>query len=110
METTVVKYAIFDSDNSHEYDVSVLTKKNGVKTFNLYYSGNTEWTNPNTLAMSITDTGDGIKFDKSFRKINYMELAMLRILLTIENKTDDNLHNREPYRAILIDEKSGIKL
>jgi hypothetical protein len=50
--------------------------------------------------MSVTNNGNGIKFDKKIKELDYGDLVVLRLLINFEHQTDANPVNREKHRII----------
>lgn len=63
----------------HDYNLTV-----DGNTYTLLYSSDEAWTRPNTVVMSVTDTGDDYKFNQLKKGIlNYSESVELNILLKV---------------------------
>lgn len=94
-------YIILSKDGLHEYNIIVEKTKKGEK-FSLYYSEGEQWLagTRGQLALSMTNDGNGVKFDRKLKSLNYAELAYVRILVNFEHQTDDNHLNRQKYRVI----------
>ena len=92
---------VFGASGLHEYNiVSELTTK-GTK-ITLFRSNGEQWLEAarNEMILSLVNNGDGIKFSKKLRKLNFGELTELHILLNFEQSTDPNELNREVYRVV----------
>jgi hypothetical protein len=101
------KYMVIAKDGVHEYDLLVEPVKRGNK-FSLLLSGGEQWIAKGELVLSMTNTGSGVKFDRSLKKIDYAMLLYIRILVSFEHQTDENPLNREKYR--IIEDKAVIKV
>ena len=69
------RYMVLDQDDLHDYDIEVAEGECGV-LFSLFYSKGTQW-NENikgTLALSMFNDGNGVKFNKKLKKLDYAEL------------------------------------
>ena len=96
-------YMVFDHNGTHDYDLTV--ESNGdVKVFSLHLSHGDQWNNDvkGDLVLEMTDNGNGVKFDRKLKKLDYSEFLYLRILLNFEHKTTDNMFDRENYRVVEI--------
>lgn len=95
------KYMVLDHEGNHEYDL-VVTNHNdldGVRTISLYHSMGEQWTSHvrGDLVLSMIDTGNGVKFDRKLKKLDYSQFLYLRIILNFEHRTTSNLLDREDY-------------
>lgn len=97
-------YMVLDHDGNHEYDLVVIDHGNtfAVRTIELYHSNGEQWTSEvrGQLALSVTDNGNGVKFDRKLKKLDYSELLYLRIILNFEHKTTSNELDREDYTIV----------
>ena len=106
---SVKKYIILSKDGLHEYDLTVEDTKKGEK-FSLFTSNGEQWNEPHKgkLLLSMTNDGDGIKFDRKLKVLDYAQLLYIRILVNFEHQNDRNPKNREKYRVI--ENKTVIKM
>lgn len=95
------KYMVISKDGLHEYDLLVETVKHGNK-FSLHYSEGKQWFEhtKGKLAISMINTGNDIKFDRTIKNVDFAMLLHIRILINFEHQTDVNLKNQEKYRVI----------
>lgn len=95
------KYLVLDHKGNHEYDLVVIDHGNtfAVRTIELYHSMGEQWSSEakGQMVLSCTDNGNGVKFDRKFKKLDYSELLYLRIILNFEHKTTSNELDREDY-------------
>lgn len=94
-------YMVIDHEDIHEYDIVKELTDDGEK-ITLFRSNNPVWTSHarGERLLSLVNDGNGIKFDRKFKSLDYAELFELRLLLNFEQQTDDNPHNRKKYRVI----------
>jgi hypothetical protein len=90
-------YFVSNVDGEHEYTITIEDTDDGVLT-TLYRSKSTVWSESirGEFILSMLNTGDGVKLNKKFKKLDYSELFELRLLLNFENKCDTDL-NRDSY-------------
>ncbi len=95
------KYLVLDHEGNHEYDLVVIDHGStfAVRTIELYYSNSEQWTSEvrGELVLSMTDNGNGVKFDRKFKKLGYDEMLEMRILLNFEHKTNSSELDREDH-------------
>ena len=95
------RYMVLDHNGNHEYDLVVIDHGNtfAVRTIELYHSMGEQWSSEakGQMVLSCTDNGNGVKFDRKFKKLDYSELLYLRIILNFEHKTTSNELDREDY-------------
>lgn len=95
------RYLVLDHNGTHEYDLVVIDHGNtfAVRTIELYHSMGEQWSSEakGQMVLSCTDNGNGVKFDRKFKKLDYSELLYLRIILNFEHKTTSNELDREDY-------------
>lgn len=103
------RYMVIAKDGVHEYDLFVEPVKHGNK-FSLHLSEGDQWVEKakGELVLSMTNTGSGVKFDRSLKNVDYAMLLYIRILISFEHQTDENPLNREKYR--IIEDKAVIKV
>lgn len=95
------KYMVLDHNGGHEYDLVVIKNCDG-RTIELYHSMGKQWLNHarGELVLSMTDNGNGVKFDRKLKKLDYSQLLYLRIILNFEHKTASNVLDREDYSVV----------
>jgi hypothetical protein len=93
------RYMVLDHEGNHEYDLVVINHGDYGRTINLSHSMSHQWMTDvrGELVLSMTDNGNGIKFDRKLKKLDYSELLYLRIMLNFEHQTTSNLLDRENY-------------
>lgn len=94
-------YMVLNHEGEHEFDITQEFIGKSEK-YTLFRSNSPTW---NQLAkgeklLSLVDDGDGIKFDRSLKSLDYAELFELRILLNFAQRIDVNPHNHDKYRII----------
>jgi hypothetical protein len=94
-------YMVLDHNGTHEYDLTVVYNDEG-KEISLYLSNGEQWNSivRGELMMRMTDNGNGVKFDRKLKKLDYSKFLYLRILLNFEHKTSDIMLDRESYRVV----------
>ena len=102
-------YMVINHEGEHEYDIVKKLTDKGHK-ISVYRSNDKIWLSHarGEKIMSITDDGNGIKFDTKIKELDYAELVVLRLLINFEHQTDANPANREKYR--IIEDKTLIEL
>lgn len=92
------KYALFNHEGNHEYNLVVEETPCGSK-LSLSTSNNEIWTSQHrdVLLLEMIDDGDGVKFSKKNKKMDYGELECLRILINFNHKTDKRELNRYEF-------------
>ena len=102
-------YIILSDDGLHEYNIVVEQTKKGTK-FSLYRSEGEQWREQakGELIMAMTNNGNGVKFDRKLKNLDFSELLYVRILVNFEHQTDKNPKNRLKYRVI--ENKATIEL
>ena len=87
-------YVVLDN-GQHEYNIIERERKNG-RTLSLHYSQADFWASRirGKLAMKMTITGNGVRFSKNAKSLDYSELAHMRMLMNFEQATDSNEYNR----------------
>jgi hypothetical protein len=95
-------YMVLDHNGMHEYNLTVIKHGEYERTISLFYSMSEEWTDDvrGEMALSMTDNGNGVKFDRKLKKLDYSELLHLRILLNFEHKTTSIILDRDDYIVI----------
>ncbi len=95
------EYMVVDHTGLHDYDLTVVTTDEG-DVFSLFLSMGEQWNESvkGKLVLSMINNGNGVKFDRKLKNLDYSELVYLRILLNFEHMTDAHELNREKYRVI----------
>ena len=99
METK--RYIISDENGNHEYDLTI-ENNDDVKVLTLSFSYSKEWVEHirGTVAMQMFDDGNGVRFSKKLKHLDYSELLHVRLLINLEYKTDSNVCNQADYTAL----------
>ena len=95
MTKEVKKYVVL-SDGEHEYDIIETYNKKGHRVLKLFYSQASFW-NSNirgTLSLKMVDTGNGVRFSKNVKSMDYGELAEIRLLINFNKSTSENSAER----------------
>lgn len=84
-------------DGQHEYTIKESTNKKGHRILRLFYSEAEFWRYDlrGTEILKMVDDGNGIKLSKASRKMDYSQLAELRLLFSFAKATDANPVERE---------------
>jgi hypothetical protein len=85
------KYVVL-SDGQHEYDILDSTNNKGHRVMKLFYSEAEFW-NANIrgkMVLKMVDTGNGVRFSKNAKSLDYGELAEIRLLMNFAKSTDEN--------------------
>jgi hypothetical protein len=91
------KYVIM-IDDQYEYDLYVDEKGND-KTYSLHYSQSDFWGQSRSkLALRMTDNGNGIKFNRSLRVMDYCDMGHVRLLL---NFAKANTKNKAELESVI---------
>lgn len=100
------KYMVLDHTGLHDYDLKVVTTDEG-DVFSLHLSNGDQWNESvkGKLVLSMTNNGNGVKFDRKLKNLDYSELVYLRILLNFEHMTDAHLLNREKYSVVKLSDE-----
>ena len=91
MANEIKKYVVL-SDGQHEYDILDSTNNKGHRVMKLFYSEAEFWNASirGKLVLKMVDTGNGVKFSKNTKSLNYSELAEMRLLMNFAKSTDKN--------------------
>ena len=94
-------YMVLNHEGEHEYDIVKELTDEGEK-ITTYRSNSKIWCSHvrGEKIMSVTNNGNGIKFDKKIKELDYGDLVVLRLLINFEHQTDANPVNREKHRII----------
>lgn len=103
-------YMVLDHNGTHEYNLTVINHGEYERTISLLFSNGEQWTDgvKGEMALSMTDNGNGVKFDRKLNKLDYSELLYLRILLNFEHKTTHITLDREDYIVIAISNEINV--
>jgi hypothetical protein len=90
------KYLIM-LDGQHEYTITDTRNKKGHRVITLFYSEAEFWSFDlrGTQLLKMVDDGNGVKLSKVSKKMDYSQLAELRLLLTFSKATHENPIERE---------------
>ena len=95
------KFIVLNKEREYEYDITVEETDNGIKT-TLFNSSSAIWSESvkGKEIISMLNDGNDIKFShKLGKKLDYAELAELRLLLIFENGIDTEL-NQDEYKIL----------
>lgn len=94
-------YMVLDHKGEHEYDIVKEFTDKG-KKITIYRSNSQIWHSHvrGEKIMSMTNNGNGIKFENKIKELDYSNLLGLRLLINFEHQTDENYLNREKHRII----------
>ncbi len=84
-------------DGQHEYTIMESKNKKGCRILTLFYSDAEFWRIDlrGTQLLKMVDDGNGVKLSKVSKKMDYSQLAELRLLLMFSKSTDKNPIERE---------------
>jgi hypothetical protein len=90
------EFFVFDDEKTHMYTLQVTKDKKQNNVFTLRTSSESGWfaNYKNVALLSITDTGNGLIFDKSYLKnkeFSYSKTIALKILLEFMTKYDKEM-------------------
>jgi hypothetical protein len=102
-------YMVLNHEGEHEYDIVKELTNEGEK-ITTYRSNSKIWYSHvrGEKIMSVTNNGNGIKFDKKIKELDYGDLVVLRLLINFEHQTDASPINKEKHR--LIENKTLIEI
>lgn len=91
MANETKKYVVL-SDGQHEYDIFESTNDKGHRILKLFHSQEDFWNARirGKLTLKMVDTGNGVRFSKNAKSLNYSELAEMRLLMNFAKNTDEN--------------------
>jgi len=94
-------YMVFDQENLHEYNIVVEDTDEGTK-LSLFLSDGEQWNSDarGQLELSMVDNGNGVKFSKKLKNLDYSDVIYVRLLLGLEQHLDGNPKNREKYKIV----------
>ena len=84
-------------DGQHEYTITDRTNKKGHRVMTLFYSEAEFWRYDlrGTQLLKMVDDGNGVKLSRASKKMDYSQLAELRLLLMFSKSTDKSPIERE---------------
>jgi hypothetical protein len=84
-------------DGQHEYTITDTTNKKGHRVMTLFYSEAEFWRYDlrGTQLLKMVDDGNGVKLSRASKKMDYSQLAELRLLLMFSKSTDKSPIERE---------------
>ena len=87
-------FHVFDQ-GKHEYTIVDKETAKG-KKLSLFYSESESWSEHTRgkLALKLKDNGNGIKFNKKFKGLDYGKLAEMRLLMNYARETETHPHDR----------------
>lgn len=95
----------------HEYTIIDKPTAKGRK-ISLFHSDAEQWTSHTrgTLIMSMTITGNGVRFSKNIKSMDYSQLYAMRLLMNYERETDTNGYNKLKAQIYSIDDTNKFEL
>jgi hypothetical protein len=95
------EYLVLDKEGVHEYTIVVEDTDKGEK-FSILTSNGEQWSSHarNELQLSFINDGNGIKFDRKLKSLDYSELCCLRLLIKFENIMNGNDLNIDNFRVV----------
>jgi hypothetical protein len=96
-------FMVLDHNGTHEYDLTTELTDEG-EVFSLFLSNGEQWNAEvrGQLELRMTDDGNGVKFDRKLKNIDYSLVLYLRILLNFQHMTERGALDREKYRVVEI--------
>lgn len=81
------EFLVINEKGQHEFDILVITESSR-NTYKLFSSDNSLWAESfrKQLLLTMEDTGDGFKFNRSLDNIGYDVAQNLHILLSFDMK------------------------
>ena len=97
------KYLIYcNTEKKHLFTIDVIESGDDV-TYKLSRSHDDTWSEPGEELLSLSDDGNGVKFDRKINKnLDYSDLGHLRLLL---NFADSRAHISDDYDFYVKDEE-----
>lgn len=97
-------YLVFDHEGVHEYNIIVEKSSEGTR-YSIFASNGSSWFDhiKGNLLFSMLDHGDGIKFDKKLKNIEYDVAFYLRFLLDLDLFLDTNEVNKKKHKVVEFD-------
>lgn len=88
-DITPRKFLVISQDGKHEYNITVTPINSFARKYEMFTSNSDIWAEDykNRLLLEMTDTGDGILFDRDIKDIGYDTATFVRILMTFDSKT-----------------------
>ncbi len=95
----------------HEYTIIDKPTTKGRK-ISLFHSDAEHWTSHTrgTLVMKMTITGNGVRFSKNIKSMDYSELFAMRLLMNYERETDFNEYNRLKSQIYSVDNTNNFEV
>lgn len=95
----------------HEYTIIDKPTNKGRK-ISLFHSDAEHWTSHTrgTLVMKMTITGNGVRFSKNIKSMDYSELFAMRLLMNYERETDFNEYNRLKSQIYSVDNTNNFEV
>lgn len=95
----------------HEYTIIDKPTTKGRK-ISLFYSDAEQWTSHTrgTLAIKMTITGNGVRFSKNVKSMDYSELFCMRLLMNYERETDSNGYNKLKSQIYSVDDTNKFEI
>ena len=96
-------FMVLDHNGTHEYDLTIESTDDG-EVFSLLLSNGEQWSSDvrGQLELRMTDNGNGVKFDRKLKNIDYSTVLYLRIILSFQHQTEASALNRQKYRVVEI--------
>lgn len=103
-------FHVFDQ-GLHEYTIVDKETHKGRK-ISLFHSDGEHWTSHTrgTMVMKMTVTGNGVKFSKNTKSMDYSELFFMRLLMNYERETDTNGYNKLKSQIYSVDNTNKFEL
>ena len=82
------------------------------RKISLFHSDAEHWTSHTrgTLVMKMTITGNGVRFSKNIKSMDYSELFAMRLLMNYERETDFNEYNRLKSQIYSVDNTNNFEV
>lgn len=96
-------FMVLDHNGTHEYDLTTELTDEG-EVFSLFLSNGEQWSSDvrGQLELKMVDDGNGVKFDRKLKNIDYSLVLYLRIILSFQHQTERGALDREKYRVVEI--------
>ena len=93
-------YLVFNVEGNHEYTITKKRTGKGEVT-TLFRSLSSEWAEHTRgeKVLRMTDSGNGITFDREMLSLDYSEMAELQIMLRFTHKIDNDFAD-ETWRIV----------
>jgi len=95
-DITTRKFLVISQEGKHEYNIIVTQISSSTRKYQIAASNNDIWAEDykNKLLLEMTDTGDGILFDRNIKDIGYDTACYVRILMTFDSKTFSSIEEK----------------